>query len=129
MITVQQFNEMQRRALSKVRPDSAAVSKEKQLHDEIEATLKFKRWYYVHSRFDCATTTRLGVPDFVIAAPGGITYWIECKAKGRKLTPDQNITRHILLALGHKFAVVFNHQEFLDAICDKAEPSHKPHHD
>jgi hypothetical protein len=65
---------------------------------------------------DKPTTNQLGTCDFIIAAPDGHTFWIECKAKGGKLTPDQNITRHLLLALGHRYAVVFNHQEFLEAI-------------
>lgn len=116
MITSQQFDEMQRRISAKAVLDSLPVSKESQLHDEIEATLKFKRWFYVHSRMDRATTTKLGTPDFIIAAPDGRTFWIECKRKGGKLTPEQSITRHILLALGHTFAVVYNHQEFLDVI-------------
>ena len=89
---------------------------ERAIHDQIEATLKFKRYFYIHSRMDRATTNQLGTPDFIIAAPDGRTFWIEVKRKGGKLTPDQSITRHILLALGHKYAVVYSYQDFLEAI-------------
>ena len=114
MISKFQFEEMKRRLSPKIKPEK--IEREGDLHDEIEATLKFKRWYYVHSRMDRATTSRAGTPDFIIAAPGGVTYWIECKRKGGKLSVDQNITRHILGALGHKFALVFSLQDFLNVI-------------
>jgi len=82
------------------------------LHLLIEDELKRRRWYYVHSRTDRATTQQAGVPDFIIATPNGKTLWIEAKRKGGKLSVEQNVTRHILLAMGHHFAVVFSMEDF-----------------
>ena len=100
--------------------DSAHVSKsalrERDLHDDIEADLKNRRWYYVHSRTDKATTQQAGVTDFIIAAPNGLTIWIECKIKGNKLSKEQSITRHVLLALGHIYATVYSFEEYQQTI-------------
>lgn len=92
------------------------VTHEADLHEKIEEELKRRRWWYCHSRMDKATTTQLGVPDFIIAAPSGLTYWIEVKKHGGKLTPEQNITMHVLKALGHRHCVVFSFEGFLQAI-------------
>ena len=102
-------------------PHSDAVNREADLHAEIEAWLKLRRWYYVHSRTDRATTQQKGVPDFIIAKPEkGLekaeTVWIEVKRKGGKLTPEQTVTKHVLTALGHRFAVVYSFDEFLAAV-------------
>ncbi len=94
------------------------VERERDLHDRIEADLKSRRWYYVHSRTDKKTTQAKGVPDFIIAAPGvpAKTLWIEIKKKGGKLSPEQNITRHILCALNHYYFTVYSWDDFLTAI-------------
>ena len=124
MITTEQFHEMERRLAPKVAHHAStpkAVERERDLHDEIEADLKARRWYYVHSRFDQPTTTRLGVTDFIIAAPNGITFWIECKKNGGKLSEHQTVTKHVLNALGHRHFVVFNFQEYIAAISNRKE--------
>jgi hypothetical protein len=90
----------------------AFEGREAALHLLIEDELKRRRWYYVHSRTDRATTQQAGVPDFIIATPNGKTLWIEAKRKGGKLSVEQNVTRHILLAMGHHFAVVFSMEDF-----------------
>lgn len=95
---------------------------ESDLHDQIEAELKRRRYYYVHSRMDRPTTQQLGVADFIIATPNGRTLWVEAKRKGGKLTKEQTVTKHCLMALGHSYATVFNFQEFLDFIDGKIEP-------
>lgn len=86
------------------------------IHDKIEEELHRRRWYYVHSRRDKKTTNQLGVTDFIIAKPDGVTLWVECKRKGAKLDVDQNIAKHCLLALGHRHFVVYSFEEFLEAI-------------
>jgi hypothetical protein len=95
-------------------PDAASL--ESKLHEEIEAELKRRRIYYVHSRMDRATTTQLGVTDFICAMPNGKTLWCEAKRKGGKLTKEQNITRHILLAAGHWHEVVYSMKQFLELL-------------
>lgn len=89
---------------------------ERRLHEQIEADLKIRRWYYVHSRMDAPTTTALGTVDFIIAAPNGITYWIEAKTSNGKLTKEQNIAQHILKALNHKHFVVHSYKEYLEVV-------------
>ena len=123
-----EYENMQRRVDAGRRVDSSPlldgnpVERESDLHDQIEAELKRRRWYYVHSRMDRATTTQLGVTDFIIAAPptGNVgqprTFWVECKREGEKLNKEQTVTKHVLLALGHKHFVVFSFEEFLDQI-------------
>src|SRR6267154_4163837 len=106
-------------------PSEPHKGRESELHDQIEAELKRRRWYYVHSRTDKRTTQGLGVPDFIIAAPdrlifrgGGSdtqlarTYWIEVKRKRGKLSQEQAVTKHVLTALGHRHHVVYSFKEF-----------------
>ena len=104
-------------------PASEPVDREGDLHDQIEAELKLRRWYYVHSRMDKASTQSAGVPDFIIAAPPSIftsdyprTFWVECKKRGGKLNAEQTVTKHILLALGHQYHTVYSFEEFLNIV-------------
>lgn len=89
---------------------------EAELHEQIEAELKKRRWYYVRSRMDRKTTTQKGVVDFIVAGNNGITYWLEIKRKNSKLTAEQTITKHVLLALGQRYETIFSFQQFLDFI-------------
>jgi len=97
-------------------PESATTELESELHEAIKAELKRRRWFFCYSRMDKRTTQQLGIPDFVIAAPDGRTFWIEAKRRLGKLTKEQNIARHCLLALGHMHATVYSFQQFIDAI-------------
>jgi len=101
------------------KPESPWIGKESELHSQIEAELKRRRWYFVHSRCDRKTTTQLGVADFICAAPNGITWWVECKKRGGKLSQEQTVTRHVLQALGHRWACVYSLKEFNDFIDGK----------
>lgn len=92
------------------------IGREESIHDQIEADLINRRFYYVHSRMDKRTTTALGVPDFIVAAPNCVTLWIEVKRRGGKLSKEQQITKHILLALNHHYFLVFSFDEYLAAI-------------
>ena len=96
--------------------DGAPVDRESDLHEDIEADLKGRGWYYVHSRMDMATTTQLGVTDFIIAAPGGVTLWIEAKAKGNKPTPAQAGVGLMLKKQGHIHATVWNFEQYMAVI-------------
>jgi hypothetical protein len=86
---------------------------ERDLHDEILTECARRRFYVVHSRMDRATTQAKGVTDFIIAMPDSKTLWVECKRKGSKMTPEQNVTAHVLKALGHRHAVVHTLAEFI----------------
>jgi hypothetical protein len=48
---------------------------------------------------------RAGVPDLIVAAPGGVTGWIALKAGGR-LTGAQDVWANSLHRLGHNHKVV-----------------------
>lgn len=89
---------------------------ESELHQQITKDLQNRRWYFVHSRQDKRTTQSNGVPDFICAAPDGVTYWLEIKRKGNKLSPEQNITKHCLGALGHWHSTIYSFSDYLDAI-------------
>ena len=69
-------------------PD-AFTGKESELHRQIEADLKLRRWMFVHSRTDMATTTAKGVPDFLIFPGNGKVLFVEVKTKTGKLSPEQ----------------------------------------
>ena len=97
-------------------PKTAFSGKERQLHDRIEEDLKVRRFYFVHSRMDRASTNALGTPDFIIARPGGSTLWVEVKVKGGKLSKEQTIAKHLLEALGHRYALVYSWEDYQSAI-------------
>lgn len=88
------------------------VEQESDLHDEIIRICKCRGWFYVHSRMDKRTTQAVGVPDFIIAADNSETYWIECKRKGSKPTPEQLATICHLRHNGHIAGIVTNMAEF-----------------
>ncbi len=92
------------------------AASERQLHDEIESELKRRGWFYAHSRMDLPTTQALGIPDFQIAAPDGLTYWIEAKGPKTKVTPEQAGALHWLQRLGHKTGIVRSIEEFISII-------------
>lgn len=96
---------------------------ESELHDKIAEDLRARRWYFVRSRMDKRTTQKKGVPDFIVAGISHsnydnepVTHWIEVKRKGEKLSTDQNIAKHCLLALGHRWHCVYSFNDYLRAI-------------
>lgn len=99
-----------------IEPSAEGCDDESELHRQIIDECNRRRWYHVRSRMDKRTTTQKGVVDFIIATSGGITFWIEAKRKGGKLSQDQHITRHVLLGLEHRYACVYNFEQFLNAI-------------
>ncbi len=92
------------------------AASERKLHDAIEAECKRRGFYYVHARMDMATTTAKGVPDFIIALPGGRTIWAEIKGPNTKVTREQAGALHWLNGLGHVQAVVRSLDEFLAVV-------------
>lgn len=99
-----------------IEPSAEGCDDEGDLQSAIDKELRRRRWYFVKSRMDKPTTNQSGVPDYIIASPNGIVFWIEAKRKGNKLSAAQTVTRHVLLALGHRYACVFNFDQFLNAI-------------
>lgn len=120
MITTSDFQAMQARCsagrhqYSPVTSD--AVTDEGALHEAILAECRRRLWPAVHSRMDMATSTALGTPDFCIAADGGLTFWVECKTKRGKLTPEQMGWRMLLEKRGHKYGVARSFTDFLNMV-------------
>lgn len=104
------------------KPDVEGVEDESELHRQIIDYCKQRRWVVVHSRMDMATTVAVGTTDFVIAADNGKSFWIEAKAKGKKLTREQAGTLHWLQSLGHCAEAVYSFGQFLDTVTDKEGP-------
>lgn len=109
-------------------PAGEGCADESKLHDQIIAELNRRRYYFVHSRMDRATTQRKGVPDFIVAIPGTLnttprTLWVEAKRKGGKLTPEQAGALAWLDRDGHETAVVYSLDGFLKAIEPNTEMS------
>lgn len=86
------------------------------LHEQITEHCRAKGWPFVHSRTDQKTTCALGTPDFIIAGKNGATYWVECKRAGSKPTTQQLGMILMLQSLGHKAAIVYSYQNFLDLV-------------
>lgn len=93
-------------------PEDAWEGLESVLHEKISEDLQRRRWWFCHSRTDKRTTQQLGIPDFIVAAPLGISWFFECKKKGGKLTKEQNIARHCLLSLDHIYSVIYSMEDY-----------------
>ncbi len=120
IITPEQFRDMEHRiARSRKKPadetvkqSGVSLERESDLHEKIIQELKLRRYYFVHSRTDKRTTNQIGCPDFLIYAPFGIALCCEVKRKGSKLSAEQNVVKHVLTALGHRWAMVTSMDEF-----------------
>lgn len=78
-------------------------------------------WEMVHSRMDMRTSVDEGLPDFVLAAPNGRTYWIECKARKEKPKRHQEGWGIRLRNLNHVYGVAWNMQDFLKIISQRSK--------
>lgn len=90
--------------------------KESALHAKIMEECGKRRWMFFHGSMAHKAKRTPGEPDFIICASRGVTYFVECKRKGEKLSADQNIVRHVLLANEHRWACVYSYNEFLTFI-------------
>ena len=88
------------------------------LHRKIMAWCdsQWPKWKYRHSRTDKPSREEIGVEDFTLFAPNGVTYHIECKAKGGKQTPEQLAWAKELEMLGHRVHIVYSLEEFKEVV-------------
>ena len=86
--------------------DAIAAGKEAELHQHIINELHRRRWLYIHSRMDRATTTAKGVPDFTIFKPGGDTLFLEAKTKTGKQSTEQRAFENAAKASGYQYSIV-----------------------
>ena len=92
---------------------NGGVDLESKLHVQIIEHCKLHGWLYVHSQMNKRATVGVGIPDFIIAMPGGRTIWVEAKARKEKPTIEQLGRGRHLQKLGHEHYVVWNFDEFL----------------
>lgn len=111
---------IERKALDKWTPaakkESRAVERERDLHEQIIQHCQNSRWLYFHSRMDQKSTATVGQPDFTILLPAGRVLFIECKAKGGKLRPEQQRVKMVAECLGHTVHVIYSFDEFLNIL-------------
>ncbi len=95
-----------------VTADQADPGPESDLQERIERWCEERGFVYFHDK--SRRVNRRGFLDLVIALPFGRTLWIEAKAKGGRLTKEQELEVLKLLALGHKVHVVRSFVRFLE---------------
>lgn len=98
-MTTQQVNEYLAKHSQAI--NKPTVKPEAEMHQELAEYLRLRGWWFAHSRMDRRTTTAKGVPDFIVAIPGGRTVFVELKRKGGKPTQEQIQTHAHLVKLGH----------------------------
>jgi len=105
-------------------PDPEAFEgKEEELAQLCISEIRHRRWYFTRNAPGRRQTATAGTPDLIIAGidfidgvQTPVTFWIELKKKGGKLSPEQTVTKHVLTALGHRYACVYSYEEFLAVI-------------
>lgn len=97
-----------------------AMQREADLHEAIRDYCRARGWRCVHSRMDRPSTCEVGTPDFAIVMPGGVTLWVEAKARTGKPTGEQLAWLAAIHRLGHVCGVVRNMEEF-EALVSRAE--------
>jgi hypothetical protein len=120
MITNQQFEEMQRRVSPKA--NSEPVDREKDLHEFIFSDARHRGWIVLHGAMSERTARTPGEFDFILIADRGRTFFIECKARYGKLSPEQLAMKVHAEILGHKPAVVRSPEEYLEVVNPTPRP-------
>ena len=87
---------------------------ELELHNEIIRECRRRGWMYVHSNPTKKATNQPGTPDFIIAADGGRTLYVECKAKGGRISKEQLKFCNTALHLGHQFLFCYSLKQFTE---------------
>lgn len=95
-------------------PDSGP---EKKLTAKIMQWCKDNGYPHFHDRSRGKNTA--GWLDHVIALPNGRTLYIEDKAAGGRLTPEQKLMIKKLMILGHEVHVIRSFKRFLEVVDEK----------
>lgn len=91
-------------------------SKESDLHNKIIEACKARGWIYFHGSMVVKSSRTIGEPDFTILADKGRVFFVECKTKTGKLSPEQLGIKMWAEKLGHTIHVVRSMEEFLEAV-------------
>lgn len=94
-------------------PSSNPVDLECKLHTEIikYCDAQWPKWKYIHARMDKRATIGKGVQDFTIFAPDRVLC-IECKARDKKLEPEQLAWAKEMEMLGYTVHCIRSWEEF-----------------
>lgn len=92
------------------------IKNEADLHEQIITECERRQWPYLHGAMNTRTHRTLGEPDFVILAPNGETYLVECKRKDGKLSPAQLAFKVHAETVGHIVHVIRSFQQFLELV-------------
>ena len=87
---------------------------ESQLHRQIMDECARRGWQYFHGSMAHRSMMTRGMPDFVIQANGGRTFYVECKSRTGKLSPEQAGVIAWAARLGHVVHVCRSLGEFLE---------------
>lgn len=82
------------------------------LHSEILRECEVRGWLSFHGDMTRRTGRTLGEPDFIIAVPGGLTLWVECKTSTGQLSEDQARIQTRLRSMYHRHYVIRSISEF-----------------
>jgi len=93
-------------------PGPAAV-RERDLHEQVLAECRLRRWICFHGSMAHATHRTIGEPDFIILRDQGRVILVEGKRPGGKLTPEQLALKIWAETLGHNVAAVYTFQDFI----------------
>jgi len=97
-------------------PDATEDGAEAKLHAQILEECRRRGWRHFHGSTAHRTHRTPGEPDFVIAADGGRTFYVEAKTRRTKPTTDQLAIHAHLRKLGHRIAVVRSFTDFLNVL-------------
>lgn len=113
--TTKQFTILQAKRGESLKAASG-VDRESELQNQIAAECRLRGWNAFHGNMRQRTARTIGEPDFIIAADKGRVFFVECKTRTGKLSPEQAAIGFQLQKNGHKFCVVRSFEEFLEVI-------------
>lgn len=101
--------------LAKLNEQKETGSVEDEIRDLHKPIIKFcrgKGWIYFYSNPRRKTGRTIGEPDFTILADNARVFFIECKARGERLSPGQWILHSAAARLGHSIYTIYTMDEF-----------------
>lgn len=111
------MEEQRRKALGLMPVNTkVGVDKESDLHNAILDYCRQEGFIAFHGAMCFETSRTIGEPDFEILMPQGKTLFVECKAKGRKLSNEQIAIKAWMERLGHTMHVVTTIEQFREIV-------------
>ena len=93
-----------------------AVNDEEKLHGDIIKFCRDNGWIYFHGSMAHKAMRTVGEPDFTLLADRGRVFFIECKTKTGKLSPEQLTLKLWAEKLGHTIHTVRSMSEFKEIV-------------